>query len=282
MSETASAGVRFFEGLWRGVLIGYGIVLLVLALGFATQAPWATVFWPWPDGRLTYWVIGAILAAIGAPIIWIGASGELAAMRAGALDLALSMLGITGYLIWIYQPPAGQPPLLPYVATVSIGILANLILFLVSQNLAFRDRRPLPSLARWSFLLFAVSLIGVGGALLWQYPTIFPWPLKPESSVLMGWIFLGAAVYFLYGFFAPSWANGCGQLLGFLAYDLVLIMPLVNHLTVVKDAHQLSLFVYLAVLGYSGLLAIYFLFLHPATRFGGEQPAPALAAGSMA
>jgi len=29
-----------------------GLIILVLALGFIFQAPFATGMWPWPDGRL--------------------------------------------------------------------------------------------------------------------------------------------------------------------------------------------------------------------------------------
>jgi hypothetical protein len=42
-------------------------------------------------------------------------------------------------------------------------------------------------------------------------PTIFPWALLPETSVLFGWFFAGAAFYFAYGVTRPSWHNACGQ-----------------------------------------------------------------------
>ena len=41
-------------------------------------------------------------------------------------------------------------------------------------------------------------------------------------------IFLGSAIYFAYGLQRPVWGNAKGQLLGFLAYDLVLIVPFVR------------------------------------------------------
>ncbi len=80
-------------------------------------------------------------------------------------------------------------------------------------------------------------------------------------SVIYGWVFLGASAYFLYGVLRPSWQSAQGQLLGFLAYDLVLIQPFVAHLGNIKPEHRLSLIVYLAVIIYSGLLALYFLIL---------------------
>ena len=68
-----------------------------------------------------------------------------------------------------------------------------------------------------SFGLFTLILILAGGALIFRVPTIFPWPLNPDSSVLFGCIFLGDAFYFFYGLLVPRWSNACGQLLSFLA-----------------------------------------------------------------
>ena len=69
----------------------------------------------------------------------------------------------------------------------------------------------------------------------------------------------------------PRWANAAGQLLGFLVYDLVLLGPFLRHFGVVAPAHRASLTVYTAVLLVSAALAVYYLFIHPATRF---RPAP--------
>ena len=97
-------------------------------------------------------------------------------------------------------------------------------------------------------------------------PNIFPWPLSPENSVFYGSIFLGAMCYFLYGVIYPCWGNAKGQLLGFLAYDLVLIVPFLQHFAAVRPEKLLSLTIYTAVVSYSGLLAIFFLLVHAPTR----------------
>ena len=95
---------------------------------------------------------------------------------------------------------------------------------------------------------------------------IFPWALDPKSSVVFGCIFLGDAFYFLYGLFRPRWHNALGQLLSFLAYDLVLIFPFLALFKTVKPEYQLNLIVYVAVLLYSGALAVYYLFINTGTR----------------
>lgn len=128
---------------------------------------------------------------------------------------------------------------------------------------------------RRTFGAFAVVLILAGTALIVGRPNVFTWPLNPDDSVIYGWIFLGAAVYFLHGVVRPGWYNASGQLLGFLAYDLILIFPFLAHFDTVHPEHRTSLTVYTTVLIYSGALAIYYLFLHRRTRLlpatAGEQ-----------
>lgn len=126
--------------------------------------------------------------------------------------------------------------------------------------------QPIPRPVRVSFMLFAVLLVIAGWALVTRQPHIFPWPLDANSTVIFGWVFLGAAVYFLYVLAEPYWKMAQGQLIGFLAYDLVLIGPFLAHFASVLPEHRLSLIVYTSVLIYSGGLAIYYLFLNAATR----------------
>jgi hypothetical protein len=38
--------------------------------------------------------------------------------------------------------------------------------------------------------------------------------ITPELSVVIGWMFVGAALYFVYGLLRPSWLNSAGQLIG--------------------------------------------------------------------
>jgi hypothetical protein len=79
-------------------------------------------------------------------------------------------------------------------------------------------------------------------------------------------MFLGAAAYFAYGVFRPGWYNAGGQLAGFLAYDVVLIIPFLQRLPTVEPELRVNLIIYIIVVSYSGLLAIYYLFLYPGTR----------------
>jgi hypothetical protein len=94
-----------------------------------------------------------------------------------------------------------------------------------------------------------------------------PWPISTNESVVYGWMFLGAAAYFAYALVYPAWGNTGGQLAGFLAYDLVLIFPFIARLgSNIPPQFVVGHIIYIVVVTYSGLLAIYYLFIDPQTR----------------
>ena len=245
-------------------LILAGLASLVLAVGFIDEAAWATDLWPWEVSRLSYIFLASILAAIAMPVIWIGVSGELAAMAAGAIDLAITYGGMALYLVTLLGDP-GQPILGAYVAVFALGLVAMVVTFARARRIPWRDRRPMPTPVRASFAIFSVMLVAAGTALIF-HADIFPWTLGSETSVMFGLIYLGAAAYFAYGLANPRWPNAAGQLVGFLAYDLVLIGPFVDQFGDVSGGRLTSLIVYTAFVAYSGALAIYYLFVSPATR----------------
>lgn len=113
----------------RTLLIGTGIVLFIGCAGFWLQQPEVIALWPWPDGRLSYIFIASILAAIGAPVIWMGINGELAVMRDGALDFAMTYPGLSATLL-IAGAAAAEWVAVPFYLSLTIGALAfNLLLF---------------------------------------------------------------------------------------------------------------------------------------------------------
>jgi hypothetical protein len=250
----------------RILLICTSSFLLIYSAGLFLQQPWATRVWLWPQAPpLSNVFMSSVGAAIALPVLWASLSGKLGALRAGALDLLVTYVGLAFYLI----PAAsqlGQPQLRVYGWLFGLSIPAMVGVYFYSRRFPLSDGRPAPALVRWTFLALSLWLIPVGFGLVRCWPHVFPWPLAPDMSVVYGWIFLGAAVYMLHGFFWPSWDNACGQLLGYLIYDLVLIVPYLKLVPVVKPEHQMSLTIYLTVIIYTGLLAIYYLFIHPATR----------------
>ena len=75
-------------------------------------------------------------------------------------------------------------------------------------------------------------------------------------------------VYFAYGLWRPVWGNAKGQLVGFLAYDLVLIVPFVR---LWFSSPSLSLAVYIAVIAGSAVVSIWYLALSPRYRLWTRQ-----------
>jgi hypothetical protein len=244
-----------------------GLVILAFALGFIFQIQFATNLWPWPDGRYSYLFIGSILAAVSAAAFWIGWTGEFGALPAGSLNIFV--IAVTTSVYFFQLARDGRPELVPFGIAGLVSAVVSGAAFLWSRRLPLGDPRPTPRLVRVSFGIFIASLFFAGGALIFRAP-IFPWKLNPDSSVIFGCIFLGDAFYFLYGLFRPSWHNALGQLLSFLAYDLVLIVPFVLLFKTVKPEHMINLVVYVIVLLYSGMIAVYYLFINPQTRFGSK------------
>jgi len=259
----------------RFVLVLSALTTLIAAAGFAFQLPWALWLWPWQDGRLSYIFIGSIAAAIGAPILWIGVRGVSAAIPGGALNLIVALGGMSLYVFSLWVRDGGTRLLLTALVLGALALI-NVWLFLATYRLPAPDTRPTPAVVRASFGLFAVVLVSVSAAMVLRAPHVFPWPLKADSSVMFGLIFLGASLYFIYGVVRPFWFNAFGQLLGFLAYDVVLLYPYAQHFANVKPDHLPSLTVYMTVIIYSLLLALYFLVLDPRTRIGSAKvPEPA-------
>jgi hypothetical protein len=267
--------------LVRAALIPATLILFVLVSGFLAQVRWATDLWPWPAKPLSYIFIASILAAIAVPMLWIALAGEAAAIRAGALDLTVMYGGMFVYVLTLIGNPR-EPRLWPYALAFGLAAAGSAGAFLFARSIPWADPRPMPQPVRLSFGAFAIILVGAGVALL-LHASVFPWRLGPETSVMFGLIFLGAATYFIYGVLDPHWGNAVGQLAGFLAYDLVLLAPFFQHFSIAQGGSLGSLIIYVAFLLYSGALASYYLFVSKATRIRlasiGSDSLPALAAG---
>jgi len=239
---------------------------IILAIGFFAQMPWTAIFWPFRyTGLLSYIFMASIAGAAAASTLWCLYTRE----DAGFAGIAFDYIAIFGPLAVFSWQKYSRIPDKDFILLIVAGIfcaLFGLVLFLWSRRFPFQDTQPTPRPVRIAFGIFIIALFLVGGALVLKTDNIMPWTLSDEASVLYGWFFIGAAIYFIYGLLRPVWGNAGGQLSGFLVYDLVLIIPFVLHLQTVKPALMLNLVIYIAVLVGSGLLAAYYLFINPATR----------------
>ena len=251
-------------GPLRLSLIVAGLATLVPAVELLRGAAWATELWPWEATPLSYLFLASILAAIAMPVLWIGVTGELAAMRAGAVDLGLMYGGMLVYTL-LRLGDRGQPALGAYAAVFAVGVVAMALTLVLTRRTPWRDERRMPRPLRAAFAALAAILVAAGAALV-AGADIFPWKLGAETSVMFGLIYLGAAAYFACGVLEPRWPNAAGQLVGFLAYDLILIGPFVDRFGEVSGGQLTSLVVYTTVVVASALLAVYYLFVAEATR----------------
>lgn len=260
------------------VLIGvFAVALLVLALLFYFQVPIPSEFWPWGDdysniSPLSYSFISSIAAAICAPLVWLAAAGKLQGAAAGGLNLAVTFGGCSVFAFQTLGSDSSSPRLLSAAWIFGVSSVINLMIFFVAQRVPPQDTSPMPKLVKASFAVFIVVLVVIGGALVAKQPNILPWDLTVEASVVYGWIYLGAAAYFVYALAKPYWENATGPLIGFLAYDIVLAAPFARHFGEVPPKQFLSLCVYSTVVGYSACLAVYYLFVDKSTRLFARVP----------
>jgi hypothetical protein len=249
----------------RTVLTIVGMVSLILAAGFCLQLPWIVQLWPWADSFSPYLFLGSITAATAASLLWIGLSGELATAAGGALHLTVFYAGLASSL-FLLSRQGGDQNLLTRALVCAVVAVVSLILVLWFRRYPLRDSRPMPLPVRISFGVFMAVLVLVGCGILLHLPNVFAWKLHPTTSALLGWFFPGAACYFLYGLVHPGWQMACGQLWAFLAYDLVLIIPYIQHFALARPQQLPSLLINTLVLVYSATLAIYYLLVKQTTR----------------
>jgi hypothetical protein len=273
----------------RIIVVASGLALMVIAAGLYARASWATALWPWPDVRMTYIFLASVLAAAIAPSIWVGVTGEFAVLARGALNSLLLNVMFAAYLG--ARGLRREEPKLLIAAAINLAVVpAFFSLLRRSRSVPVRDTRPMPRLVTFVLWTICGLLVVVSVPLLVQVENVFPWVLSPQTSTIFGCVFLGAAGYFAYVARQRYWVFGLAPLLGFLAYDLVLFTPYVDLLrrpagglsgsygayggyygsyattAAGNGVNERSLAVYLAVLGVSALIAVFLLFVNPATR----------------
>lgn len=258
------------EKIFQGVFITIGSLSLVLVASFCLKLPWVLSLWPWADSPLPYDFLGAVVAAIAASLLWVGLSGEFGTLVGGAVHLIVFYTGLAVSLLLLSLQKGDQPHLIGGIFCAT-GVFISLGILLLVRRYPVQDVQPIPLLVRVSFSVFVAILILVGLGVLLRIPNIFAWGLSTESAMLVGWFFIGAACYFLHGLLYPGWSNACGQLWAFLAYDIVLLIPFSLHFSVSNPAQLPSLVINTLVLLYSAALAIYYFFVHKATRIWGKS-----------
>ncbi len=243
----------------------------LMAIALFLQWPAVTNLWPFEGTTpLTFIFLSSIFAAAAASTFWATASGAYGALAGIGLDYVAILTPLAVLSFQLGAASRAAPITIMGLFSV-IGALFGIGLVLWSIRIPLVETPKMPALVRGSFIVFILALLVVSARLILKSPNVIPWSITPDLSLIIGWMFFGAAVYFVYGIIRPSWQNSAGQLAGFLAYDLVLIVPFLTRLPTVAPEHRLGLIVYTIVVSYSGLLAIYYLFVHGPTRLWGKS-----------
>jgi hypothetical protein len=252
--------------LFRAIALVTGIGLFLFALGVFFVLPGVMQFWIWPKTPpLGCVFVAAMFAGGAAPLLWVGLSGHLSAIRAAMLTGVVANTGIALHLFAKHALP-GNGRYLPFSALFAFGAILAGTVFTLTTHLPARSDRKCPPVVRWAFLLASAILLPVGVSLVLDVPHVFPIPLTTDMAAVYGWFFLGSFAYYAYGFWKPSWLNSIGQLLSFWTYDLLMIPPYVGYRSLAYPEDRTSLFVYLAMLLASAVFCSYFLLVDPRTR----------------
>jgi hypothetical protein len=247
-----------------------GVVAVLFAAGLLTETP----FWPFPGTTpLSAFLLSSLAAAASASTAWCALAGRERALIGIGLDyltIFIPFAVITALRLGDLGSNGG-----PFLVTCLGAIALGSWMVAWGRRFAWRDARPTPTVVRGAFAFFILALLVVSGLLFAGVPNVLPWQITPDLSLLFGFGFLGAAAYFGFGLLEPRWDNAVGQLVGFLAYDLVLIVPFVTRLPTVADEHRVGQLIYLAVVVGSGLLATWYLVVRRDTRIWVAAPAPA-------
>jgi hypothetical protein len=258
----------------RALLYMVSFIQLALAIAFIFQVPQITGMWPFPGTTpLTFIFVASIFAAAAASTVWALATRTDGALVGIGIDYLLILLPVS-LLCWQLGASSGALNMTVYAVICFLGALFGVWLIIKAARIPIPPQPPAPALVRASFVVFIIALLYVSIQLILKVPEVLPWMITPELSVLIGWMFIGAAGYFIYAVLRPSWGNAGGQLAGFLAYDLVLIVPFLQRLPAVAPNFRTNLIIYIVVVTYSGLLAFYFLFIHKTTRFSARKVDP--------
>ena len=253
------------------ILAGFAIAGMLLAGLFVLQPPVLAELWPFEGTTPMSHVLLAAFLLAGATSVGLAvALRRVGALAGVGLDVATSFGPIAIY--------AGALGLLAGDVRMQLLGVVGAGAFVGGWSLHRRSRaippvdsRPMPGPVRSAFVVFVGALLLVGGLLAARVPNVAPWSMPAELSTFFGFLFLGSASYFWYGLRHPAWDNAIGQLAAFLAYDIVMIVPLAQRLPTVEPAQALSLWLYLAVVVGSAVLAAWYLLLDRRWRLWGRE-----------
>lgn len=227
----------------RWIVMIAGLFFLLVGMLLMWGTPKIPTFW------LNLYLIGATLTAYAIPTLWIGITGTYRALVGGSLSVMLTFGAAGFYLLRLSSQISGLMPAGEYA--LYIAVLALWFLFLGLK----RPKRKIDRLPFTTQLLFALVLsiaLLEGLYLLVPIPGHFPWLLNNELSVIYGWVLIGGTLFFGWSLVQPIWENGYPLLYALLAYDALLIGPLLSLLREPTPVAVVPTYLWLAIIVCAG------------------------------
>ncbi|MCC5831783.1 MAG: hypothetical protein JJU12_01925 [Chlamydiales bacterium] len=223
----------------RGLVVIVGLFFLLLGVLFMWEMP------PFPGPWLNTYLVGATLTAFAISTFWIAATQTYKAFVGGGLCMITAFGGAGIYLLRLSLQMTGVMQAGEFC--LYIAILALWFLFL-GLKVPKRKIDRLPLTTQWLFALTLTVALLNGIYLTVPLPGHFPWLLNPELSVLYGWILIGSSLFFGWSLIQPIWENGYPLLYALLAYDALLIGPLLNLLQEPTQVAVVPVYLWFAII----------------------------------
>lgn len=248
-----------------------GLAAASFGLGLLFEVAWVADLWIWPRAAApNHAFVGAVALSAAALLLWLARSGWWAA---GVPLLVNALVATSGTALALVGAgtSADDARVRVYAWIAGAAAAASALGLLLLRGRTRRaDAPPAPPVQR-SFAAFALLFLGVGVAETTGLVEAFPWPLSRTAAQVYGSIALGAAAFFLHLALVPSARSARGALLGFLVYDLAVLLPLANVAPATAPERVPSLVLYAVVLLWSGGLALWALLRPHGPDVGGRR-----------
>ncbi len=222
-------------------LVAEGLILLILGAGFAINSSAVTWLWPCQNDPMTGVLLAALLMSYGSGSIFVACTVDWrAATSGGALALVVGFGGFA--LAHVRGAFSGYGDnMLPHAIVLGLIAVGSAYAFYASQRSELAPAARAPPLVRVTLLILAFGLALVGYGLLAGWQGMLPWRVDAPTATLVGWLFIGFAADYVMTAQQGN-RSACETLLfGLIAYNSVLILPLLHGMAIASPDELASL-----------------------------------------
>ncbi|QBR82900.1 hypothetical protein E3983_00110 [Legionella israelensis] len=212
----------------RTVLYLFSIALYVLGILLISQQDWLASVWIWPDAPWfsDVFMTSVIFAAATAYSVC-ATNGKLRPLYAISISSIVTITGITFYYYMFSASPNPETQMIRgWGVFLLMSLFINIWFFIVSYNADFESKEPFPTSLKW-FLSFVMLINLQKSFLLIAGIKSFAWEISLSMAVVYGWTLFGGLIFVILVLLEPYWENVWPLFVALIAYDLVLIGPII-------------------------------------------------------